>query len=60
MITQELYDWMQDWDNWDLSSDERRDQLEQSVTAFNEAHETNHSPKNAFLDYEEKRRKPEH
>ena len=59
MIDRQLYETMEDHDNWDLPTEERKEQLEDAVRNFNEEHGTNYNPEFSYLKYERERMKPE-
>ena len=59
MIDRQLYEAMEDHDNWGLSTKERKDQLEDAVRNFNEEYGTNYNPEFSYLKYELERMKPE-
>ena len=54
-----LYEFMQDFDNWELGTSERKEQLMDAVVEYNEQHGTNHNPLAAYFNYERKRREEE-
>lgn len=55
---EELFEFMEDFDNEELLEDDRKDQLEEAVVEFNEQHETNYRRTQSFYQYESwKRRK---
>lgn len=49
---EELFEWMEDFDNEELIPDDRQAQLEESVIEFNEQHETTYKRTQSFHQYE--------
>jgi hypothetical protein len=49
---EELFEWMEDFDNEDLLEDDRRAQLEDAVIEFNEQHNTTYKRAQSFYQYE--------
>jgi hypothetical protein len=49
---EELFEWMEDFDNQDLLDDDRRAQLEEAVVEFNEEHNTTYKRAQSFFQYE--------
>lgn len=47
-----VFEFMEDYDNAELSNYERREQLEDAVMTYNEEHGTNHIPCVTFMKYE--------
>ena len=54
---EELFEWMEDFDNDELLPDERQYQLENAVVEFNENHNTTYKRTQSFNQYESWRRK---
>ena len=52
----DLYDFLEDHDNWELSTQERKEQLMDAVVTYNETYGTTHNPLAAYFNYERKRR----
>lgn len=52
-----LFEYMEDFDNWDLSTSERKEQLMDAVLDYNEEYGTNHNPLSAYFNYERERKK---
>lgn len=48
----ELFEWMEDFDNADLLPDDRQAQLEEAVVEFNEKHNTTYKRTQSFNQYE--------
>lgn len=47
-----LFEFMEDFDNAELSEYDRREQLEDSVRDYNEMYGTNHDPSKAYARYQ--------
>lgn len=54
---EELFEWMEDFDNEDLLPDDRQAQLEEAVVDFNERHNTTYKRTQSFNQYESWKRK---
>ena len=52
-----LYDFLSDYDNWELSTSERKEQLMDAVVDYNERYGTDHNPLAAYYNYERERKK---
>ena len=52
MASISLYEFMEDFDNSELSEYERREQLENAVADYNEENGTSYNPAKSFLNYE--------
>ncbi len=52
-----LFEYMEDFDNWELSTSERKEQLMDAVRNFNDEYSTDHDPEKSYLDYERNRQK---
>lgn len=56
---EELFEWMEDFDNEELLDDDRQAQLENAVVEFNEEHNTTYKRTQSFYQYESwKRHRP--
>lgn len=53
---EELFEWMEDFDNDELLDDDRQAQLENAVVEFNEEHNTTYKRTQLFYQYESWRR----
>ena len=51
-----LYQFMEDFDNWELPTEDRKEQLMDAVVDYNEQHGTNYNPLAAFFNYERQRK----
>jgi hypothetical protein len=49
---EELFEFMEDFDNQDLLPDDRQAALEEAVVEFNEEHNTNYKREQSFHQYE--------
>lgn len=58
-MTQQLFDYMEDFDNWELPTQDRREQLMEGVVCYNEEHGTNFDPEREFFNYERQRKQYE-
>ena len=47
-----LFEYMEDWDNWELSTSERKEQLMDAVANFNDEYGTDHDPLLVYMKYE--------
>ena len=52
-MKEKLFLWLEDFDNIELDSDSRREQLEEAVRDFNEENNTTYHPMVAFKMYEQ-------
>ena len=52
-----LFEYMEDFDNWELSTSMRKEQLMEAVEDFNAEYGTNHDPLLEYMRYEVKRMK---
>lgn len=52
-----LFEYMEDYDNWELPTEERKEQLMESVLDYNEENDTDHDPEASFYRYEQNRQK---
>lgn len=51
-----LYEFMEDFDNWELSTPKRQEQLMDAVLTYNEENGTDHNPLAAYFSYERQRK----
>lgn len=51
-----LFEYMEDFDNWELSTSERKEQLMDAVAEYNDENGTNHNPLAAYFNYERQRK----
>ena len=51
-----LFEYMEDFDNWELSTQERMEQLIDAIVTYNEEHGTNFNPDREFFNYERQRK----
>lgn len=55
-MTQQLFDHMEDFDNWELSTEDRKEQLMEAVIIYNEENGANFNPVTEFFNYERQRK----
>jgi len=53
---EELFKYMEDFDDWSLSTEERKEQLLDAVGRYNEENNTAFKPNVAYLQYENSRK----
>lgn len=51
-----LFEFMEDFDNWELSTEDRKEQLMDAAVTYNEENGTNHNPLAAYFNYERQRK----